>query len=356
MRSTPRSLLLPLLLVLAAAGCRGDDDTPARATASTPTASEDTLYGATGAENLRVVPVEVEVPRLPAGMDGLRVAAISDFQLGLWDDNTRVAAAAVRRAIGLRPDLIVLLGDYTQHGNGLDALNQVLAPLRGHLTMAVLGDHDELDASENEGKPDSAAFRTVQVLKQNGILVLQNERGKVGRGKDTIYVAGIDPYVARRPDWRQEEIFKGIPRIGITALLLSHMPQGALAAPDSAYPLVLAGHTFCGRVEVPGTPRLSWYNTEIYPSSRVGGADRLYRVRGNGLFISCGIGYSFVPVRLGAPPEVVLITLRAAQAAPTGADSARTPNLDSLIQKYERRDTTAGRDTAKKDTASKPIE
>ncbi|MBV9773069.1 MAG: hypothetical protein JO040_03930, partial [Gemmatimonadetes bacterium] len=167
---------------------------------------------------------------------------------------------------------------------------------------------------------------------------------------------GIDPYVARRPEWRQEEIFKGIPRSGITALLLSHMPQGALAAPDSAYPLVLSGHAFCGRIEVPGTPRLSWYNTEIYPSSRVPGTDRLYRVRGNGLFISCGIGHTYVPVRLGAQPEVVLVTLRAAAAASTAADSAKTPNLDSLIQKYERRDTTAGKDTARKDTTSKPIE
>lgn len=354
MRSTPRSLLFPLLAVLAAGGCR-DDGAPARATAAPLSTDQDTLYGASGAENLRVVPVEVEVPRLPAGLDGLRIAALSDFQLGQWDDNARVAAAAVRRAVDLRPDVIVLLGDYTTHGNGLDALNRVLAPLRGHLVMAVLGDHDELDPGEHQGEVDSAAIRTVETLKQNGIIVLQNERGRVSRGRDTIFIAGIDPYVARRPDWRQEEIFKGIPRTGITALLLSHMPQGALAAPDSAYPLVLAGHAFCGRIEVPGTPRLSWYNTEIFPSSRVGGADRLYRVRGNGVFISCGIGHTYVPVRLGAPPEVVLVTLRSV-AAPASADSAQVPNLDSLVQKYERRDTTRPADTTSRDTTKKPIE
>ncbi len=340
MRSTPRSLLFCTLALLAAAACRDGDGSMARLPARP--AAEESPYGATAAENLRVVPVEAEIPGLPAGLDGMRVAVLGDFQLGLWADNERVAAAAVRRAVELRPDLVVLLGDYVYRGDQVAALGRVLAPLRGRLVMAVLGDHDKRDEAESQGEPDSTAIRVVAALKQAGVVVLQNERGRIVRGGDTAFVAGVDPYVARRPEWRQAEIFGGIPRSGSTPLLLSHMPAGVLAAPDSAYPLVLSAHTFCGRVEVPGTPRLSWVNTEVLPAGRIPGADRLYRVNGNGLFITCGLGHSFVPVRVGSPPEVALLTLRrpaAAEAAPVNADTAAAA-LDSLVQVYQRRDTT----------------
>ena len=362
MRSPARSLFPALLLATLAAGC-GDRLEEPEATLVEQGPSADSLYGASTAENLRVVPVEVEVPGLPEGWDGMRVAAISDFNLGLWGDNALVAEAAARRAASLRPDLVVLLGDYVARQSGLADLPRVLAPLRGLTIMAVMGDRDQRDPGESQGEPDSAAIRIRQVLEQGGVIVLDNERGRLVRGGDTAYVAGIDPYVPRRPEWRQAEIFGAIPRSGSTPLLLSHSPGGVLAAPDSAYPLVVAGNTFCGRVEVPGTTRLSWINTVQLPGSRVAGTERLYRVDGNGLFITCGVGYGFVPVRLGAPPEVALITLR----RPVSAEPAASPDssnaaLDSLLRVYEsradsgaRRDSTAAaaptpRDTAARDT------
>lgn len=353
MRSLSRSYTLALLLPAALAAC-GDDvagGRTARIPASEP--EEETLYGAPAAENLRVVPVEVEVPDLPEGWDGMRVAALSDFQLGLWEDNADVAAAAVRRAVQERPDLVVLLGDYVARGEQTAALNRVLAPLRGRLTMAVLGDRDKRDPEELQGgEADSTALAIVRTLQQNGVVVLSNERGRMVRGGDTAYVAGLDPYVARKPEWRQAEIFASIPRAGSTPLVLSHMPAAVYAAPDSTYPLMVAGHTFCGRMEVPGTPRLSWVNTELFPSPahRIAGADRLYRVGGNGLFITCGVGYSFVPVRLGAPPEIALITLRRVGGAKKETDAPPRANVDSLLQQYQR--PPAGTDTTRRDTTA----
>lgn len=346
MRSPARSLF-PALLLAALAAC-GDRLEEPEATLVDQGPSADSLYGASTAENLRVVPVEVEVPGLPEGWNGMRVAALSDFNLGLWAENARVAEAAVRRAVSLKPDLVVLLGDYVARPSGLAELPRVLAPLRGITTMAVMGDRDERDPSESQGEPDSTAIRIRQALQQSGVIVLSNERGRMVRNGDTAYVAGIDPYVPRRPEWRQAEIFGAIPRAGSTPLLLSHSPAGVLAAPDSAYPLVLAGNTFCGRVEVPGTPRLSWVNTTQLPGSRIPGTDRLYRVDGNGLFITCGTGYGFVPVRLGAPPEVALITLRRpVSAEPTASPDSSNAALDSLLQVYQARaDSGIRRDSA----------
>jgi predicted MPP superfamily phosphohydrolase len=349
MRST-RSLLCAILpLALAACGDRLEEP---ESTLVAQDAGADSLYGASAAENLRVVPVEVEVPGLPAGFDGVRIAALSDFQLGLWEDNARVAEAAVRRAVALRPDLVVLLGDYVARGERLDELARVLAPLRGRTVMAVLGDRDKRDPGENPGaEPDSAAIRLRQTLQQSGVVVLENERGRVVRGADTLFIAGLDPFTPRRPEWRQAEIFAAIPRSGSTPVLLSHLPAGVLAAPDSTYPLVLAGNTFCGRIEVPGTPRLSWVNSQQLPGALLPGTDRLYRVDGNGLFITCGVGYSFVPVRLGAPPEVALVTLRRpASAAPETDAADNTATMDSLLQVYGQQADTTARDTAAADT------
>jgi hypothetical protein len=114
------------------------------------------------------------------------------------------------------------------------------------------------------------------------------------------------------------------------------MPVAALSLPTGKYPAVLAGHTFCGQVEVPGTPRLAWLNTEVLPGTPNPAVTRIYRVRGSTLFVTCGVGFGYVPVRFGAPPEVAMITLRGAGTT-AAADSTRGPgavNVDSLIQQF----------------------
>jgi hypothetical protein len=66
-------------------------------------------------------------------------------------------------------------------------------------------------------------------------------------------------------------------------------------------------------------------------------------VRGSTLFITCGVGFSFVPVRLGAPPEVALVTLRGLGTVKRDTTTSEA-NVDSLIQFYQQGDTT-GTDT-----------
>ena len=66
------------------------------------------------------------------------------------------------------------------------------------------------------------------------------------------------------------------------------------------------------------------------------------------MFVTCGTGYGFVPVRFGAPPEVALVTLHPvlppnATAAAARADSA---SLDTLLQRYQRSDTSVAPDSA----------
>jgi predicted MPP superfamily phosphohydrolase len=345
MRGTRRTLFLLLSLAALVSACgRGSQAAVAGATADSVVArAEDDprmIYGVPAAENVRVVPVEIDVVNLPPGWSGMKVAALSDFHLGMWPDNERVAAAAVRKAIEARPDVFVLLGDYVGRGGNLAALDRVLAPLRGRPVYAVLGDEDMVD---NPQEPDTVLQLTVAALERNGVRVLRNTRAAFGRGGDTAYIGGLEPYVARKADWRRAEIYGGLPGGESTPLLLSHMPVASVTLPTEKYQAVLAGHTFCGTVEVPRTPRLAWFNTEILPGTPDPGRTRIYRVRGSTLFITCGVGFSFVPVRLGSPPEVALVTLRGLGAVKRDTTTSEA-NVDSLIQFYQQGDTT-GTDT-----------
>jgi predicted MPP superfamily phosphohydrolase len=345
MRTSLRSAYLPFVCALLAAACGREGPRAAEAAADS-TATRDSLahvYGATPAENVRVVPVEIEVVGLPAGWEGMRVAALSDFHLGLWSDNTDAARAAVERAVAEKPDVFVLLGDYVARGGDYGALERVLAPLRGKPVYAVLGNEDMV---EDPQEPDSMRMRTRQALSRAGVQLLEDQRMRFVRGGDTAYIGGIDPYTARRPEWRRAEIFGRIPGGAATPLLLSHMPVAAVSVPTGKYPAVLSGHTFCGQVEVPGTPRLTWLNTEVFPGTPSPASTRIYRVRGSTLFVTCGVGFGYVPVRYGSPPEVAMITLRGVGgAAPADSAKAGAVNVDSLIQQFTPDTTGRGNDS-----------
>jgi hypothetical protein len=85
---------------------------------------------------------------------------------------------------------------------------------------------------------------------------------------------------------------------------------------------VIAGQTFCGHIDVPGTPRLVTLAEMTLAAERLRGSNRLYRSRGTTMFVSCGLGYSFVPARFAAAPEVAMVTLiRIPDPRPEGADT-----------------------------------
>ena len=131
-------------------------------------------------------------------------------------------------------------------------------------------------------------------------------------------------------------------------------PVAAVTLPTDKYPAVLSGHTFCGQVEVPGTPRLTWLNTEVFPGTANPGATRIYRVRGSTLFVTCGLGFGYVPVRFGAAPEVAMITLRGVGGAAAEDSAQARPggvNVDSLIQQFTP-DSAARGDDAEADSAA----
>ena len=302
------TLLLCLLPLLASCGSEAEPavaDAPSTGAAADPLSQIplEELYGASPAENLWSPLAELEIASLPSAWNGVRIAVISDLQLGAWDQNAEVAEAAVRYTVDQRPDIIALLGDYTARDFDQASLRRVLEPLRGQNVFAVLGDRDV--------RTDSIRARTSALFEEAGIPLLNNRSVPVVVNGDTAFIAGLDPELIQESGADIEWILLTVGPAGRTPLLLSHNPALPMRGDNQGIGLVLAGNTFCGDVEVPGTPRLSWLRGEALPQLAVEGVERLFYREGTALFVTCGVGYGFVPLRFGAAPEVPIVTLAA---------------------------------------------
>jgi uncharacterized protein len=259
-----------------------------------PSAAE--LGYATRMEPLRVFKEEcrIQIPKLPTSFEGYRIALFSDIHLYPFTP-LKVVRDAVRLANAFQPDLVILPGDFVWRS--LDAvfdLTPVLSQLNpAHGTFAVLGNHDHRKG------PDIIA----KALNQAGIRVLRNEGITIQRGRDAIYLAGIDSAVAGFPlPMAAFENRRG----ELTSIVAVHEPDYIRALiPGFPVDLQLSGHSHGGQVRLPLIgPLILPPMGEIYSMG-------LYRVGNAQVYTTRGIGTIQVNARFNCPPEVTAITLHA---------------------------------------------
>jgi predicted MPP superfamily phosphohydrolase len=134
--------------------------------------------------------------------------------------------------------------------------------------------------------------------------VLRNRGQSIERDGECLYVAGVDDTWTRRADI--PAALGGRPK-GAPTLLLAHDPMLFPQAAAAGVELTLAGHTHGGQLAVPGLHRR--LNLARLASPFTVG---LYRLGRSILHVSRGAGTTGPPIRLGAPAEISIITLRAA--------------------------------------------
>ncbi|MCZ2822832.1 MULTISPECIES: metallophosphoesterase [unclassified Modestobacter] len=248
----------------------------------------------------------VELPRLPAESAGLEVALLADMQIGMWWANTGMVERAVERVLEDEPDLVLLGGDFVYHAGPdvepeVEAAMDLLSPLldSGIPTYAVLGNHDY--ASD-------AAEELTAALEGAGVPVLLNESEPVpGTGEDPLHVVGVGPVRPGLVD--VDQALSGLPD-DAPRVVLMHNPTAFPEMPPGSAPLTVAGHTHCGQIALPGLPRWSWLGlTEEEAVVADGWSAADYGAEGNALFVTCGLGFSVVPMRINAPPQVVFFEL-----------------------------------------------
>lgn len=243
---------------------------------------------------LRVRSVDVSVRGLPREFDGFRVAHLTDLHVGSFTP-PELVAGWLDRVQREGPDMTVITGDLVTSGV---AFHEAIAQLVGSLSSPagvyfVPGNHDYF----GDGQPLFGWMR------DRGVHVLRNEHVVLERAGAIVIVAGVDDLWTERFDL--EAALRDRPS-GVT-LLLAHDPLLFEEAARRGVEVVLSGHTHGGQIGVPGLAR--WINlTKMSNPYSLG----IYRKKGSTLVVSGGMGCTGLPIRVGVPPEVLILRLRRA--------------------------------------------
>jgi predicted MPP superfamily phosphohydrolase len=256
-------------------------------------------YGALiGRLDFRVREVDVPIPGLPAGLEGLRLLHLSDIHLSAFLNEAQLARV-IDAANGLRPHLAAVTGDLiSRHGDPIDACIRQLTRLKTDAgVVACLGNHERFAHAEDY---------TAAAGARAGIAFLRGATRPLRFGNATLHVAGVD----YQPLFQKANYLRGAGRLvapGETNLLLSHNPDTFPVAARQGYNLMLAGHTHGGQVSVEILDQA--INPARFLTPYVYG---LYRLGPAAAYVTRGIGTIGIPARIGAPPEISLLRLRKA--------------------------------------------
>jgi uncharacterized protein len=241
----------------------------------------------------RLSRVRIGIAGWPQFSRPLRILFMSDLHVGSHTEDVERLTQITMSAAELQPDLMCLGGDYM---NGLlfgggrvppettaAILGRVKPPLG---SFAILGDHDEL-----YGAPAIA-----RALGDAGLNVLLNEAAPIIFEGHEITILGVTPDATGLPELIQRA------RIGIPRIVLAHDPAAFALLPRDTADLMLCGHTHGGQIQLPLLGPL--VNMSDAPLRWTYG----HVVEGDcHLYVTSGLGTSVLPLRLGIPPEVVIV-------------------------------------------------
>ena len=237
------------------------------------------------------------LPRWPPALAGLRVGVLTDLHAGVAHASEAVVGRWVERMNAEAPDLVLLGGDFTDAHwlfGGRLAPERIAERLAGlwapHGCVAVLGNHDW----------KQFGMRMWTALADAGITVLENDSHAIDAPGGRFHVAGLADMRHRRPDLAAA--LADVPE-GEPALVLTHDPDQFPLVPDRVA-LTVAGHTHGGQVALPylRRPFIPSHHGERYARGHL-------VEHGRHMVVGAGLGTSGLPVRLLAPPELLVLEL-----------------------------------------------
>lgn len=268
----------------------------------------------------------IELPGLKSG-SYIKLVVISDLHIGIPYMDLNRLKKVVAMVNKENPDVIVNLGDYHSHAIALsnisfEGISEILNNLKAKYgNYTILGNHDGLHIQHKwlDGK-----FKTLEYQRKLIVDMLNNTNSKLlDDSYDVIDVRGnkfvllgltdcysttenyINLYLANKLQPAHypnlEKIMPNLPE-DLPIILLNHSPDIFPQVPDRIA-LTLSGHTHGSHMNLP------WFREMIAPSIypgtyRVGH----YQESKKQLYISAGLGGPLV--RLGVPPEIVILTLK----------------------------------------------
>lgn len=242
---------------------------------------------------LRVRQQKIPVAGLPEDLDGLRIAQLTDIHLSPFL-SVRELDQAVAMANETRPHLTLVTGDLiTRAGDPLDDCLKALARLKSDAGVyGCMGNHEIYAKSGDYTQSEGAKL---------GMTFLRRQAKLLRFGGANLNLAGLDYQRLG------QHYLRGAERLiapGAFNVLLQHNPDVFPVAAAKGFRLTISGHTHGGQVRVEilsADLNVSRFYTHY--------VDGFYQKDGSSIFVSRGIGTIALPTRLGAPPEVALLTL-----------------------------------------------
>ena len=274
------------------------------------------LYGYWfGRKQLRVTETSYASPQVPSTFDKYKIVHISDLHLSSFADSPDFLQRIIDTINAQQPDLICFTGDFV--GFGVEEAIPFTHMLRQlHAKegiMSVLGNHDFAlyhHGLNDEQKEEKVNQLTAYQRDTLGWQLLRNQSYLIQRDSAYLQIIGVDNTSCQGQGFQtisRGDLIKAMRLLGDKAkgeglqILLTHDPshwQGEVI-PMTDIPLTLSGHTHAGQVRLFGYPLSSLMFTE---------SEGWYHNEGQSLHINTGLGCT-LPVRIGVPPEITVITL-----------------------------------------------
>lgn len=262
--------------------------------------------------NIDVNEVTVEIEGLPDEFDGYTIAQFSDMHVGTFGNDTTFVAKFVDTLNSLHPDAIVFTGDIVNSKTSellphVTPLSRLTAP---DGVYSILGNHDYGDYSE--WKSPEAKKANLDLLKklqgEMGWRLLLNETVMLRNNGDSLALIGVEN-IGDPPFKVYGSLDKAYPNLSdsVAKILLTHNPAhwvDSISCHDNVrVPLSLSGHTHAMQIEI-----LGWSPAKYrYPTwgGMYSDSDKKHQ-----LYVNIGSGTVGFPSRIGATPEITLITLK----------------------------------------------
>jgi len=239
---------------------------------------------------------EVAIPGLPPELDGLRIAHLSDFHLGIPSRGVHAVERAVEWVAERQPDLVCITGDLLSRPRGEPQLLALLARLPH--PYVVLGNHDLAISRDPFSRPVELGRL------EHGTMLVDSEVEVELRGR-RVELAGVDPRT-----WIDRRGSGFVPSDADLRILLCHFPRALDTVDPGRWDLILAGHLHAGQIVLPyGFGKLLL----AHPAAKY--PEGLFEREGTTMHVSPGLGTTFVPFRFFARPEATELVLRSGAAS-----------------------------------------
>ncbi len=237
---------------------------------------------------------KVDVYIKDLGFDELTIVQLTDVHIGNTIGKAFVQEC-VDRINALKPDIVVITGDLVDRKieNAKDDLSPLKELQSTFGTYFVLGNHEYYHGAE-----DIANY-----MPELNVKALLNESVIIRDGDKALNLVGINDLQSIRFETLPIDTYRAFENVDKTVptILLSHQPKSIELVKDKVYDLMLSGHTHGGQIFPFG------FLVMLQQPFLAG----LHAVTSSKqIFVSRGTGYWGPPVRVFAPSEISILTLK----------------------------------------------